>query len=40
MGHREVFREFNEEITDFMAFTASNYADHEKRIAAIEKKLK
>ena len=39
-GLREVFKDFNEKITDFMAFTASNYADHEKRISAIEKKLK
>jgi hypothetical protein len=39
-GLKEAFKDFNEEITDFMAFTPENYADHEKRITAIEKKIK
>lgn len=38
-GLSESFKEFEEDITEFMAFTAENYANHEKRISDIEKKL-
>jgi len=39
-GLSEAFKDFQEEITEFMSFTADNYTDHEKRITSIEKKLK
>lgn len=35
----EAFKEFQTEIVDFMAFTAEKYADHEKIISDLEKKL-
>ena len=38
-GLGEIFKDFQMEITDFMAFTAENHADHEKRIKALEKKV-
>jgi DNA helicase IV len=38
-GLAEAFKEFESEISDFMAFTAENYADHEKRISDLEKKF-
>ncbi len=38
-GLGEAFKEFEAEITEFMAFPAENYVDHEKRIKALEKKL-
>lgn len=37
-GLSEAFKDFESDITDFMAFSAENYADHEKRIKALEKK--
>jgi hypothetical protein len=39
-GLAEAFKDFEGEMSDFMAFTAKNYADHEKRITELEKKLK
>lgn len=38
-GLSEAFKDFENEISDFMAFTAENYADHEKRISDLEKKV-
>ena len=38
-GLADAFKSFEHDITEFMAFTAENYADHEKRISDIEKKL-
>ena len=38
-GLQDSFRDFHEDITDFMAFTAEKYADHEKRLTALEKKV-
>lgn len=35
----EVFKEFQSEMSDFMSFTAENYANHEKRISDLEKKV-
>ncbi len=32
-GLGEAFKDFQEEITEFMSFTANNYANHEKRIS-------
>ncbi|MEQ8243031.1 hypothetical protein [Fulvivirga sp.] len=37
-GLSEAFKSFEEDITEFMAFTAENYADHEKRISNLEKR--
>ncbi len=39
-GLGNAFKDFQHKITDFMAFTAEHYADHEKRISELEKKLK
>ena len=39
-GLQESFKEFHEDITEFMAFSAERCSDHEKRLAALEKKLK
>ena len=39
-GLNQAFKEFQEDITEFMAFTTENYTDHEKRLKAIEKRLK
>ena len=38
-GLGEAFKEFEADITEFMAFSAENYADHEKRIKELEKKI-
>ncbi|MGM0582642.1 MAG: hypothetical protein ACQETL_18340 [Bacteroidota bacterium] len=38
-GLGEAFKEFETDITEFMAFSAENYADHEKRIKELEKKI-
>lgn len=38
-GLSEALRDFQTEISDFMMFTAENYADHEKRISNLEKKI-
>ncbi len=38
-GLSEGFHEFKEDLTDFMAFTAETYSDHEKRISELEKKI-
>ncbi len=38
-GLGEAFNEFEADITEFIAFSAENYADHEKRIKTLEKKL-
>ena len=32
-GLGEAFKDFQQEIPEFMSFTADNYADHEKRIS-------
>lgn len=37
-GLNESFHEFKEDITDYMAYSAERFTDHEKRIAALEKK--
>ena len=34
------FKDFQHEITDFMAFTAEHYSDHEQRIKTLEKRIK
>ena len=39
-GLSEAFKDFQHEITDFMAFTAEHYSDHEQRIITLEKRLK
>lgn len=39
-GLHESFREFQEDITEYMSFTAEQYADREKRISNIESKLR
>lgn len=36
-GLSDSFVEFREDITDYMAFSAKKYADHESRIAKLEK---
>ena len=38
-GLNESFHEFHEDISEYMAFSAESHADHEKRIAKLEKKL-
>lgn len=38
-GLGEAFKEFEADITEFMAFSAESYADHEKRIKKLEQKL-
>lgn len=38
-GLSEAFKEFETDITEFMAFSAERYADHEKRIKNLEQKL-
>ncbi len=38
-GLADAFKDFEQDITEFMAFTAESYADHEKRISDLEKKL-
>ncbi|WOK09481.1 hypothetical protein [Imperialibacter roseus] len=38
-GLQDSFKEFHEDITEYMAFSAEKYADHEKRLAALEKKV-
>jgi hypothetical protein len=37
-GLGEAFKEFEADITEFMAFSAENYADHEKRIKKLGQK--
>ncbi|WP_416866013.1 MAG: hypothetical protein ACMVP2_27625 [Imperialibacter sp.] len=39
-GLQDSFKEFHEDITEYMAFSAEKYADHEKRLSALEKKVK
>ena len=39
-GLGQAFKEFQEDITEFMAFTAENYTDHEKCLTALEKRIK
>ncbi len=39
-GLSDAFKEFQEEMTDYMAFSAENYSNHEKRISALEKKVR
>ena len=39
-GLADAFKEFQDEMTDYLSFSAENYADHEKRITALEKKAK
>lgn len=39
-GLSEAFKDFHQKITEFMSFTADNYADHEKRISSMERRLK
>ena len=36
-GLSEALRDFQTQISDFIMFTAENYADHEKRISNLEK---
>ncbi len=38
-GLSDGFKDFKEDITDFMAFTAETYSDHETRIKDLEKKI-
>ena len=38
-GLLAAFREFREEMTDFMSFSAESFPDHEKRLRDIERKL-
>ncbi len=37
-GLGEAFKDFESDITEFMAFSEENYSDHEERIKALEKK--
>jgi DNA helicase IV len=37
-GLGDAFKEFESDISEFMAFSAESYADHEKRIKALKKK--
>lgn len=39
-GLQESFKEFHEGVAEFMAFSAEKYSDHEKRLTALEKKIK
>jgi len=39
-GLSDAFKDFHEEITEFMAFSAENFSNHEKRISDLEKKVK
>jgi hypothetical protein len=39
-GLNDAFKEFREDMADYMTFTADQFSDHENRISAIEKKLK
>jgi hypothetical protein len=39
-GLSDSHKSFQHEMTDFMSFMADGLADHESRIAAVEKKLK
>lgn len=36
-GFRDSFVEFRENINEYMSFSAEKYADHESRIAKLEK---
>ena len=38
-GLNDAFKDFREDIGDFMSYTAESYSDHEKRISDSEKKL-
>ena len=38
-GLNEAFHEFQEDITDYMSYSAEKYVEHEQRISKIEKKL-
>lgn len=37
-GLNESFKTFHEDLTEYMAFSAERFAEHEKRIANLEKK--
>ena len=37
-GLASAFKDFQEEMTDFMSFTAESFSDHEKRIRNLEKR--
>jgi DNA helicase IV len=39
-GLQDSFKEFHEDITEYMAFSAEKYADPEKRLSALERKVK
>jgi len=39
-GLQDSFKEFHEDIAEYIAFSAEKYADHEKRLSALEKKVK
>lgn len=34
-GLQESFKEFHQDVTEYMAFSAEKYADHEKRLSGI-----
>lgn len=38
-GLGDGFKDFKEDITNFMAFTAETYSDHETRIKNLESKI-
>ena len=38
-GLNDALQDFKEEFDLFIDFTSENYSDHEKRIAALEKKI-
>ena len=38
-GLSVAFKEFREEMTDYMSFAADSFSDHENRLREIEKKL-
>ena len=38
-GLSEAFKDFQEEMTDFMSFAAESFSDHETRIKNLENKL-
>lgn len=38
-GLQASFKSFHDDITDYLAFSAEKYADHEKRLTALERKL-
>ncbi|MEQ9289424.1 MAG: hypothetical protein RIG77_21025 [Cyclobacteriaceae bacterium] len=38
-GLNQSFKGFHEDISEYMAFTAESYADHERRLSVLEKKI-